>query len=138
MRSFGAGLILVAALVAAQTPAPPQSSSQTFRSGADTVEVDARVFKDGRFVTDLGPDDFELTEDGVPQKIRSVVLIGTAFAAPAPSSAPGASAAPTAPAAPPTLPPAMWLFVFDTPHLTAGGLQRTREAVETFFDQRWH
>jgi len=138
MRSFGAGVIFATAAVAAQTPAPPQPPPQTFRSGAEIVEVDARVFKDGRFVTDLGPDDFELTEDGVPQKIRSVILIDASSVAPALSSAPDASAAPTAPAASPTLPPAVWLFVFDTPHLTAGGLQRTREAVETFFDQRWH
>jgi VWFA-related protein len=138
MRIFGAGVIFAAAAVAAQTPATPQPPPQTFRSAAEIVEVDVRVFKDGRFVTDLGPDDFEITEDGVAQKIRSVVLIGAASAAPVTSSASDPSGAPTAPAASPSMPPAVWLFVFDTPHLTTGGLQRTREAVETFFDQRWH
>ena len=77
MSSFGAGTIFAAAVVAAQMPAAPSPPSQTFRSGAELVEVDVRVFKDGRFVTDLGPDDFELAEDGVSQKIRSVILTGS-------------------------------------------------------------
>src|SRR5215472_13472342 len=102
MRSLDAGVIVVATAIAATpVPAPAQTPSQTFRSGAEIVEVDVRVFKDGRFVTDLGPDDFALTEDGVPQKVRSVVLIGAASAAPAPSSTSDASAARTTPAAPP-------------------------------------
>ena len=50
---------------------------QTFRSGAQIVEVDVRVLgKDGRFVMDLGLHDFAISEDGVPQKIQSLTLIG--------------------------------------------------------------
>src|SRR5215510_11719280 len=61
-----------------QQPPPPQ----TFRSGAQIVQVDVRVHKDGKFVTDLGAADFEIKEDGVPQKVVSLVLIN-AGAAPA-------------------------------------------------------
>ena len=74
-RALIAMLVATAAL---QTPSPaPPQTPQTFRSGAQIVEVDVRVLgKDGKFVTDLGLPDFEISEDGVPQKIQSVVLIG--------------------------------------------------------------
>src|SRR5436305_8857716 len=76
-----------------------EQSAQTFRSGAQVVQVDVRVMKDGRFITDLGPSDFTIKEDGVAQKIESLALVG---APPAPASspvpAPASSAEPTAPA----------------------------------------
>src|SRR5436190_12046364 len=111
-------LLLITALLTAASSqqAPPPAAPQTFRSGAQIVEVDVRVLgKDGKFVTDLALADFEISEDGVPQKIQSVVLIGQA---PAPSgpSAPSAPAtsAPIAPSARPApRPPQTWVFVFD-------------------------
>jgi VWFA-related protein len=51
-----------------QTPPPTQP---TFRVGATFVRVDAFVTKDGKPVTDLTPDDIELSEDGVRQTIRT-------------------------------------------------------------------
>ena len=39
------------------------------------VEVPVRVFKDGKFQADLITKDFELFEDGVPQKIEAVYLV---------------------------------------------------------------
>jgi len=124
-------LLLIAALwlQASQQQAPPQ----TFRSGAQAVEVDVRVTKDGRFVGDLRPADFEILEDGVPQKIQSVLLIR----APAASAEANATAAPAPPGAS-MAPPQVWIFVFDTPHLTAAGVRRTREAVEEFIAERFH
>jgi VWFA-related protein len=131
-----ATLFTVASLQPAQQP-PAPAPAQTFRSGAQIVEVDVRVIgKDGRFVTDLGMPDFEITEDGVPQKIQSVVLIG-ADAAPSAPLAPAALApsAPLAPVAPRH--PQIWLFVFDTYHLSPGGLTRTRDAVVKFIAERF-
>src|SRR5438105_12144737 len=92
MRPLVFTVLVATSIGAMQAPAsaPPP---QTFRSGANLVEVDARVFKDGRFVTDLGPADFEVIEDGVRQKIESVILVGT-------PSAGGAPSAPLAPSAP--------------------------------------
>ena len=130
--------LVFAALLAAQAPSPPPQP-QTFRSGTAVVEVDVRVFKDGRFVMDLGPDDFVLTEDGAPQKIQSVVLVGAQATGAHPSTpetpSPPRPSAPLAPAASPA--PAVWLFLFDSNHLSAGGLQRTREAVVKFIAERW-
>ena len=39
------------------------------------IEIPVRVFKGDRFIGDLSIDDFELTEDGVLQKIEAVYLI---------------------------------------------------------------
>ncbi|UCE21357.1 MAG: hypothetical protein JSV46_03790, partial [Candidatus Aminicenantes bacterium] len=39
------------------------------------VEVPVRVFDGGKFVDNLGIDDFEVFEDGVPQKIVAVYEI---------------------------------------------------------------
>ena len=63
-------LTVVVAQFAAQPPA--QDQTQPFRTGVQAVEVDVRVIaKNGQFVTDLTPDDFQLSEDGVPQRILS-------------------------------------------------------------------
>lgn len=39
------------------------------------VEVPVRVFKDGKFVDNISIDDFEILEEGIPQKIEAVYLI---------------------------------------------------------------
>jgi len=39
------------------------------------VEVPVRVFKDGKFVDNISIDDFEIFEEGIPQKIEAVYLI---------------------------------------------------------------
>jgi VWFA-related protein len=118
-----------------------QQQPETFRSGAQVVQVDVRVHRDGTFVTDLGAADFQIKEDGVPQKIVSVLLIsGSAPSAPARSALPAPSApAPSAPPAPSALlaPPQAWVFVFDTEHLSPGGLTRTRDAVVRFIGERF-
>ena len=121
-----------------------QQPPQTFRSGTQVVQVDVRVLKDGRFVTDLAAPDFTIKEDGVAQKIESVVLIsGNSTTAPEAPQAPAPQApAPQAPAphAPqaPGAPPAVWVFVFDTDHLSPGGLNRSRDAIVKFIADRFH
>jgi VWFA-related protein len=110
----------------------PQQPPQTFRSGAQIVQVDVRVLKDGNFVTGLTPADFEIKEDGVSQKIESVVLIAPSLPSlPSPPSVPSAPSRPSPPSS-----PSVWVFVFDTEHLSPGGLNRSREAVVTFIRDR--
>jgi VWFA-related protein len=73
-----------------QAPAPPQTApppttqpgaqpataaQPTFRVGATFVHVDAFITKDGRPVTDLKADDFDLFEDGVRQTIRNFEFV---------------------------------------------------------------
>jgi VWFA-related protein len=136
MRAMLTTLAVLAA-AAAQTQAPAQPP--TFKSNTNVVQVDVRVFKGKQFVTGLGADDFVVTEDGVPQKIEFAVLIGPpAPSAPLAPSAqtPSAPLAPLAPLAPSA--PSVWLFVFDTPHLSPAGLTHTRDAVLQFIDTKWH
>src|SRR5574338_423426 len=71
-------LLLSGTAAQQQAPAQPPAGQQqpTFQSGTQVVQVDVRVFgKDGRFVTDLKPEDFEVKEDGVPQPINALTLI---------------------------------------------------------------
>jgi VWFA-related protein len=149
VRGAGAGAVLVllsGALSAQQPPAPQPGlrqgsggqAAQTFKSGTEVVQVDVRVFdKDGRFVTDLKPEDFEIKEDGVPQPIVNLTLVGGSTA---PRTAPGTSTSTrgTSTPAPGTLAPGTptWVFLFDTLHLSPGGLDRARKAVEAFVSTR--
>ena len=142
MRSK-AGITAILSVLAALTPSAQQPPAQppqkppSFSSGTQVVQVDVRVFdRSGRFVTGLTPQDFEVREDGAPQHIVSVSLVGAPSASTAPS-APAAEARP-APSAPTARPPAVWLFVFDTLHLSPGGLTRSRDAVLKFLTDKFH
>ncbi len=66
MRWIAAGLVAAFAL---QTPPAQQDQRPTFRTEANYVRVDVYPTEDGRPVLDLKQDDFEVVEDGVPQKI---------------------------------------------------------------------
>ena len=71
--------LLAAALafagVAAQAPPPPPTTQAqqrpVFRGGTHFVRVDAYPTVDGKIVENLKPEDFEVLEDGKPQKIES-------------------------------------------------------------------
>jgi len=59
-----------------QEPRPPSLTAPTFRAGATYVEADVVVTdRGGRFVRDLGQDDFQVTEDGKPQTVTLFSLI---------------------------------------------------------------
>ncbi len=139
--------VLIAALTAAasaQQPAPPAGQPQTFKSGVQTVEVDVRVFdKSGQFVTNLKADDFEVIEDGVPQKVQTAFFVGGPGGQgageprdPANARDPAALPTPRLPGSPSAR--QTWIFVFDLNHLTPGnGFDRARKAVEDFIAERW-
>src|SRR6187551_874108 len=79
MRAVIAIAISVALGIGLAPRQTPQQPPPTFKSGVQLVEVDARVFdKSDRFVPDLTRDDFELLENGVPQKIDAMYLVGVA------------------------------------------------------------
>ncbi len=70
----------VAGQSASQTPAPAQDPNQqppvTFKAEVNYVEVDARVLDaQGKFVAGLAPSDFEVLEDGKPQKVSIFALV---------------------------------------------------------------
>ncbi len=69
-------LVLVTPLsMMAQTPPPPQAEEKVV-SGTTEVIFDAIVKdKKGHPVTDLKSEDFQITEDGVPQEVKSFRLV---------------------------------------------------------------
>ena len=67
-----AGLIFWAASLVAQTGGSPQ---QQHESVVVNIEVPVRVFKKNAFVDGLTLRDFEVFEDGIPQKIEAIYLI---------------------------------------------------------------
>lgn len=121
--------------VSAQQPQQPP----VFRSAVQVVEVDARVFdSQGRFVADLTKDDFEIIENGAPQVVRTLYLVGQPGPAPGVAGAvdPGVASGAAAPARPSA--GQAWIFVFDLAHLTpGGGFERARQAVEAFISGRF-
>jgi VWFA-related protein len=78
---FLAGLASVIALAGGplqgQAPPPqPQQPPITFRAEVNYVEVDARVLdRDGKFISNLAAADFEVFEDGKPQKVTAFSLV---------------------------------------------------------------
>src|SRR3954468_4607061 len=77
-RSSLVGALLacaVAAVTAGQSPGPPATSQQgpapqpTFRTAANYVRVDLYATRNGAVVDDLKPEELELREDGVVQKV---------------------------------------------------------------------
>ena len=75
-------LVLICCVeVAAQAPAPPRDAAQpdvVFRVTTSLVQVDAVVTDSkGHYIKDLTADDFEIDEDGKPQKITNCSYVQT-------------------------------------------------------------
>lgn len=89
-RVVAALLVLLAPGLSAQNPpAQEQQPKATFKSAIDLVPVDVNVVdKDGRPVSDLGPDDFALTVDGRPRRIVSANFIAVSRVEQPPPPAP--------------------------------------------------
>lgn len=121
---------------------PPQTEPPVFRSGVQVIEVDVRVFdRDGRFITDLSREDFEVRENDVAQQLQTLYLVGEPSGAAALIPAPGAAAAAEAQdrgAPSPASTRQTWIFVFDLNHLAPGsGFDRARAAVTEFIRERF-
>jgi VWFA-related protein len=68
-------VVAVVSLSAREQAPAPEPQRPTFRTGAHYVRVDAYPTRDGRPMTGLTADDFELLEDGRPQTIDRVEFI---------------------------------------------------------------
>ncbi len=59
-----------------QSQQPPGQQAPTFRAGVKVVRVDVSVTtKDDRPISDLTIDDFDVAEDGVPQKVETAQFL---------------------------------------------------------------
>lgn len=125
-----ASALAVSCLHFAAPLADQQPPQQAFKSGVQLLEVDARVFdREGRFVTDLTVEDFEILEKGAVQKIQTMFLVGGPAVS---ASMPSASAAPILPRAAQT-----WIFIFDHRHLRPNGFHRAKGGVGAFMADRF-
>jgi VWFA-related protein len=98
----------VIAAPAQQTAPPPQKptevdSQDVVKITTNLVQVDAVVTKDGKVVTNLQPEDFEILEDGKPQTITNFSYVSNVADTTTPTAAPVARskdriATPVAPA----------------------------------------
>lgn len=61
--------------VAQGGPEPQQPAPPVFRGGVNFVSVDAFPRRDGKVVEGLTKDDFEISEDGKPQKIETLEFV---------------------------------------------------------------
>jgi VWFA-related protein len=114
---------------ASQSASPPganQNAHPAFRTRTVLVEVDVTVHdRQGRFVDDLGPGDFAIYENGVPQRVERVLLVGAPEAASSPRPGPvgPASSARLVPV------PRVIVLVLDDGHLSPGAFLRVRRAA---------
>lgn len=113
--------LLFALLLAVQSPQQPPPAPPVYRTGVSVVQVDATVHdKHGRLVEGLKPEDFEVREDGRPQKIELFYSVSGARTPSGPQ--PGRF-------------PRIFVAVFDDEHLTPGGFNRVRDAAIDLFSR---
>ena len=138
-------LLLAAVTAAAQDPGAAASQPTVIRTEVSQVLVPVVVTdRRGHHVPSLKASDFEVLEDGQPQKI---VALGTESTAPMPVSidpgaagaaassggAPGRGAA-VAPANP-KLPSMTYMILVDTLHSSPGNFAHVRDALGKFFEK---
>src|SRR5690242_4379791 len=69
------------------TPTPADKDDDVVKIRTNLVQVDAVVTRDGKVVTNLTPDDFEIYEDGKRQAITNFAFISNLAGANVPAAA---------------------------------------------------
>jgi VWFA-related protein len=133
--STAATALLIAAMAGA---APGQTRPQepapgVFRSSTSLVEVDVIVKdKDGRFVSGLTADDFEVFEEGKPQPIQHFYLVTET-----PVSAGELPSTVVLPRAPDQTGRRVFLLIFDSEHLSAPIMSRIKHDASQFVNEQF-
>jgi VWFA-related protein len=146
---FLASLVILAAVTTIagqqsppQEPQPQQQPPQQqppaeqprFRGGANLVRVDAYVTADGVPVKDLSAADFEVLEDGVPQRIESFQLVQPRSRGPANTlREPNTVAESREMAADPDV--RVFVLFLDVWHVQVDGSYRAREPITRLLDR---
>lgn len=122
----GVGLVVAVATVVAQQQPPPQT---TFRSGVDLVTIDVVATRaDGAPVHNLTADDFEVFEDGVPQKVQTFQFINL-------STQSAVGPLPQGIASNEVEPGGLFVVVLDELGLQADDVLQARRVAERFFKE---
>jgi VWFA-related protein len=138
-----AAVVVVAAGLSAQTPAPtPAQDKPTFKVSVDMVTNDVMVRDaQGNFVPDLTKEDFEVFEDGVKQDLVSMTLshggrVTNVLAAPPAPTPEGIILPPTRPKT--DVSGRIFLFFVDDLHLQFHNTGRVRELFKKISKQLVH
>ena len=122
----GVGLVAAVATAMAQQPPAPQT---TFRSGVDLVTIDVVATRaNGAPVHDLTADDFEVFEDGVPQKVQTFQFIDLSSQSAVRPLPPGIASNEVEPGG-------LFVVVLDEVGLQADDVSQARRVAERFFKE---
>lgn len=133
-QNLGVALVLAAAALGGPgRRAVPQDPPPLFRSTTALVQVDAIVQdRDGRFVPGLTADDFEVEEEGKPQRIQLFYLVtGPSALVPRAKVPEGLLRAPDQTAR------RVFTFVFDQEHLDFAAFRRAQSATVSFLEEQF-
>ena len=139
-----AGLVIASAVAAAQAPNPvlpsPAAPEVTFKVEVNYVEEDVRVVdREGNFVRGLKQEDFEILEDGKPQKVQAFGLVDIPLRRPRKPLFLGPDALPIAPDVAvnkQVLDGRLYLIVLDDYHVAPLRTQNVRNIARKFILER--
>ena len=143
--TFFASLLAFAIVTTASgqqaSPTPPRHEDDAVKITTNLVQLDVLVVdKDGRQVTDLKPEDFELKQDGKSQRISKFGYFPLATGALAsPDTSVSTISAPTTPTTPTRRPAGRLItFIVDDGNCAVShlGMVAAREALEKFVEKQ--
>jgi VWFA-related protein len=127
------------------TRAPEDTDEDVVRITTNLVQVDAVVTdRDGRQVTNLGPEDFEILENGKPRQVTNFSYVKVAQPVTAPADEPARKRERKAMAGPP-VPPARlnpeqvrrtFALVVDDLTMSAESIHFARQAIRKYVDEQ--
>ena len=145
-KTFLALLLSLCAALPALAQTPPQTQKpaaddkdEVIKITTNLVQVDAVVTKDGKPVTNLTAEDFEIFEDGKRQTITSFAYISNVSnTAPQPSGKDAKNTAPVVPFGPvkPNEPRRTIAFVVDDLGLSAESMYQVRKQLRKFVTEQ--
>ena len=132
--------IIVAAAVCLQRPVgagavQDPAAQPSFRTSTTLVEVDVIVRdKQRQFVGGLTADDFEIVEEGTPQRIQTLYVVEGTRVQPLPvaGAEPGVPPSSAPPAVRPPSAQRVFVLMFDQAHLDQNSFKRLQPAAEQF------
>ena len=129
-------LTLTAALSTSAAITAQQPVSQPFRLEVNYVEVDAIVTdRDGKFVADLGKEDFQILEDGRPQNIAVFSIVDLPFQRISPGQTAESLIESDVTANATAGPGRLYLLVLDDVHTSPLRAGRVKAAARQFVDR---
>src|SRR5437762_11758615 len=128
------------ALSAPQRTPPAADEQDVVRITTNLVQVDVVVTRDGKQVTDLKPEDFEIFEDGKPQKITNFSYVSNVSAGASSNASSPSTRDKNAPVIPAAVHPhdarRTVALIVDDLGMSFESMSQTRRQVRKFVDEQ--